>query len=170
LSRFLWRRSISLIINQQNAKKKFCYACLLSEGIIIYFSYCHIQRVLADQQSTLSNYRTFINVIFSDSYRRFQSSRKDRRLSLLANASLIWLQLISTKMIGISVVVDRTLPQMSTIIICYKTNNQNEYIQMIEPNVIVDDYLVTIVYKSATIPLKYERNKEIILIFNSISC
>jgi len=64
-------------------------------------------------------------------------------------------------MIGISVVVDRTLPQMSNIIISYKTNNQNEYIQMIEPNVIVNEYLVTTVYKSAIIPLNMiEKTKE----------
>ncbi len=49
---------------------------------------------------------------------------------------------------------------MSTTITRYKTNNQIECIQRIEPDVVINEYLVTTVYKSATIPLKYERNKE----------
>jgi hypothetical protein len=55
--------------------------------------------------------------------------------------------------IGISFVVDRTLPRMSTTITRYKTNRQNKYVQTTEPDVVINECLVTIVYKSATIPV-----------------
>jgi len=42
---------------------------------------------------------------------------------------------------------------MSTTITRYKTNNQIECIQRIEPDVVINEYLVTTVYKSATIPV-----------------
>jgi hypothetical protein len=99
-------------------------------------------------------------IIFSDSNRRFQSSRNDKRLALLSYVSLIS-QLISTEVIAISFAVDRTLLRMSTIITRYKINSQNKYIQTIEPDVVIYEYLVITVYKSATIPLNViERTKE----------
>ena len=50
---------------------------------------------------------------------------------------------------------------MSTTITRYKTNSQNKYIQTIEPDVVINEYLVTTVYKSATIPINViEKTKE----------
>jgi len=55
--------------------------------------------------------------------------------------------------IGISFVVDRTLPPMSATITRYKTNSQNKYIEKIKPDVVINEYFVTTAYKSATLQL-----------------
>ena len=49
---------------------------------------------------------------------------------------------------------------MSTTIIRYKTNSQNKYIQTIEPDVVINEYLVTTDYKSATMSLNVIEKRE----------
>ncbi len=50
---------------------------------------------------------------------------------------------------------------MSTIITLYKTNSQNKYIQTIEPDAVIYEYLVTNFYKSATILLNMIEKPEV---------